>query len=300
MTKGILRRILCGIFTVLIAVVFLVPAMPVQAASGVDRIDNYAIAVSVNDDGSLKMDYRITWTVLSNIEGPLTWVKIGVPNDDVDNVKALSSNIKKAAYYSEGGKDYIRIDFNRSYRAGDTFEFHYEFTQYNMFQSDGNHMVYDFTPGWFNEIDVTTYTIRWRTDKVLWVNPERGALDGYYVWTGSLSHGQRTNVKITYSRNAYNFKNHNVRHLPSKAFFGPFVYAVIIIASIVIKMKAIGDGYEGGGYRGGHHHYGGGCACACACAGGGRAGCSKKDFYGTKLSSSRVRAKLQEGAGKKC
>ena len=32
-----------------------------------------------------------------------------------------------------------------------------------------------------------------------------------------------------------------------------------------------------GGFRGG----GGGfsCACACACAGGGRAGCSMKDFY---------------------
>ena len=25
------------------------------------------------------------------------------------------------------------------------------------------------------------------------------------------------------------------------------------------------------------------CACACACAGGGRAGCAKKDFYGTNL-----------------
>lgn len=41
-----------------------------------------------------------------------------------------------------------------------------------------------------------------------------------------------------------------------------------------------GRGYYGGGRR----HRGGcacacaGCACACACAGGGRAGCSKKDF----------------------
>ena len=25
------------------------------------------------------------------------------------------------------------------------------------------------------------------------------------------------------------------------------------------------------------------CACACACAGGGRAGCAKKEFYGTNL-----------------
>lgn len=36
------------------------------------------------------------------------------------------------------------------------------------------------------------------------------------------------------------------------------------------------------------------CACACACAGGGRAGCSKKDFYGTKLKSDNVLKILDE------
>ena len=41
---------------------------------------------------------------------------------------------------------------------------------------------------------------------------------------------------------------------------------------------------------GGHYGGGGGCACACACAcaGGGRAGCSMKDFYHTNLSSDKV------------
>ena len=36
----------------------------------------------------------------------------------------------------------------------------------------------------------------------------------------------------------------------------------------------------GSRYHGGH---GCACACACACAGGGRAGCSTKDFYNTGL-----------------
>ena len=41
---------------------------------------------------------------------------------------------------------------------------------------------------------------------------------------------------------------------------------------------------------GGHSSGGGGCACACACAcaGGGRAGCSMKDFYHTNLKSEKV------------
>lgn len=37
-------------------------------------------------------------------------------------------------------------------------------------------------------------------------------------------------------------------------------------------------------------------ACACACAGGGRAGCSKKDFYGTKLTTMVIREALKDTA----
>ncbi len=40
-----------------------------------------------------------------------------------------------------------------------------------------------------------------------------------------------------------------------------------------------------------HASHGGGgcaCACACACAGGGRAGCSLKDFYNTNLQSEKI------------
>ena len=39
---------------------------------------------------------------------------------------------------------------------------------------------------------------------------------------------------------------------------------------------------NGGGFSGGHSG-GCACACACACAGGGRAGCSFKDFYHTNI-----------------
>ena len=49
---------------------------------------------------------------------------------------------------------------------------------------------------------------------------------------------------------------------------------------------------------GGHSGFSGGggcaCACACACAGGGRAGCSKKDFYNTNLKSEIVLKELDK------
>ena len=53
----------------------------------------------------------------------------------------------------------------------------------------------------------------------------------------------------------------------------------------------------------GPRYYGGGCvhsscacahsscasSCACACAGSGRAGCSKKDFYGTNINTKKIK-----------
>ena len=35
------------------------------------------------------------------------------------------------------------------------------------------------------------------------------------------------------------------------------------------------------------------CACACACAGGGRAGCSMKDFYKTNLKTDDIKKALE-------
>ena len=55
---------------------------------------------------------------------------------------------------------------------------------------------------------------------------------------------------------------------------------IIIITTIITEvleedLVAVSAEAGGGG--------GSSCACACACAGGGRAGCAKKDFYGTNL-----------------
>ena len=51
-------------------------------------------------------------------------------------------------------------------------------------------------------------------------------------------------------------------------------------ASYVSEHSGSGGGSRGGG---GCAHSSCACACACACAGGGRAGCSTKDFYNTNL-----------------
>ena len=53
-----------------------------DAATKTDEVVNYEITVDVNEDATLNMLYHIEWKVLdSDIYGPVTWLKIGIPND---------------------------------------------------------------------------------------------------------------------------------------------------------------------------------------------------------------------------
>ena len=174
--KDLLKKVtavLLLVITAFMTVNFILPATDVSASSAMDEIKNYDITVDVNEDGSLNMRYKITWHIISNgDEGPLTWVKIGVPNKNVDNIEAVSSNIKKIKYYKEGTGYFIRVDFNSSYTDGDEFTFEYTFTQYNLFTEGADSTYYQFTPGWFPTIPVDNMTIRWNAGKAVIVEPD--------------------------------------------------------------------------------------------------------------------------------
>ena len=91
-------------------------------AKDLDLIHEYNITCDVLDDATVKIKYHIVWEVLdSTKEGPLTWVKVGIPNAHVSNLKGKSDSIKKISQYSSGG-DYVRIDLDRSYKAGETID----------------------------------------------------------------------------------------------------------------------------------------------------------------------------------
>lgn len=65
-------------------------------AVDLDEIINYTTTVSPRDDGTLDIKYHIEWKVLdSTSEGPLEWVKIGIPNQHVDNIKKYQKILRK-------------------------------------------------------------------------------------------------------------------------------------------------------------------------------------------------------------
>ena len=98
------------IFTVLLLILLSVPQRMMGstgkacALGDLDRILDYQITADLQEDGSVDFHYDITWKVLDDKkQGPLTWVKIGVPNSDVEYILPETDNIKSASYYSQGG-----------------------------------------------------------------------------------------------------------------------------------------------------------------------------------------------------
>ena len=98
-----MRKILCRALLCLCLVLALGP-VHTAFAQDLDRIESYAVDVTPNtEDGSLRIQVTLEWTVLA--EGPVSWVKIGVPNGSIRQEQALTDNID-------------RLSFDNSYMSG--------------------------------------------------------------------------------------------------------------------------------------------------------------------------------------
>lgn len=290
----------------------------------IDEIESYTITVNPLNDGTLNMSYNIKWKVLdSDSEGPLEWVKIGVANKYVSNIRGITSASKSVEYYSDDGA-YIRVDLDRSYFEGETVEIGFSFIQSRIFTSDDNHIYYQFIPGWFDEIMVKQITVKWNSLNVIDSNSE-GTEDSYLVWNHSLNMGESISCELTYDHSAFPSINLDQSYSDDTGdtawiFFVILGFVVLFVILILVVVHFNSDdyysyrGFRGTSYYFRHHyfwlhtgyhrngkrteapkivntggsHSGGhggscACACACACAGGGRAGCSRKDFYHPKL-----------------
>ena len=302
-------------FILTLVCIITIVAIPVSATSKpLDEIQDYTITVNMRPDGTMDIRYHIVWKVLDDSsEGPLEWVKIGNPNKHVDQITALSNNIKDIRYTNDGGS-YIRIDLDRAYQKGETITFEYTIHQSYMYiiEKDTHLCRYSFTPGWFDEIEVKNITIKWSNDNVIESTAHKTE-GNYLIWTSSLGMGERLNASVKYNLDTFTV-NENEQYTEDSGgsdagtvilIIFLVILGIIVIVAIIAAIFGDDDYGSHGGFRGGHSHVFvshsscarsscacASCACACACAGGGRAGCSKKDFYGTNLKIEEVKKEL--------
>lgn len=303
-------------------------------SNDLDRIELYEITVDPRDDGTLDIDFNIRWRVLdSTSEGPLSWVKIGIPNYHVDEITAKTNNIKKIEYYMDNGS-FIRIDFDRNYYRDDVITFSFSIHQSYMYhlskENNVDMCIYDYNPGWFDEIIVEKAVLKWNKNNVDRINLT-SVIGEYYYIESRLSYSETIQVRVNYKASSFSYLDPNKQY-SSKYMTPEAIRKVVISVSIIVLIafsitifssyynRNYQDPYSyNRGFCGNHYMFfyrpyrryyrsgvnrqgkqiinpvsssnnntnsrGGSCACACACAcaGGGRAGCSRKDFYNKNL-----------------
>ena len=192
-------------------------AAPALAASGpTDEILSYEITASVLDDGTVQLQYHIDWKVLRDDIGALEWITVGIPNGEFVDFSADSDTIADIGYSTENGSS-LRIDFDRSYRAGETVSFDFTLVQDYMYQMNlfqEGQTSYVFTPGWFDDIAVDRLVIRWDSADVASFSPDCLMKNGYHVWETSLSPGGTFKIQVNYPNDARAFND-------SKAIYEP-------------------------------------------------------------------------------
>ena len=107
-------------------------ATPVMADT--DEILNYTITVDVNQDATLNLNYHIDWKVLDSGSGigPLTWMKIGIPNSHVISTQGMSPTVD---HINLSG-NYAEVYLDREYYEGDVASVDFLVVQDYMYQVD--------------------------------------------------------------------------------------------------------------------------------------------------------------------
>lgn len=297
-------------------------------AKNLDEITKYDVKIVPNKkDGSLDITYRITWKVLdSTIEGPLKWVKIGMPNENFTNLQKVDGDIESISKY---GSNYVRIDFKKSYKAGEEVTFAYGFHQTNMYTISDGKVEYTFWPAWFDSAEIKTLRIEW--DGTGSIEDDSKVKDGnLLIWKQSnMKNGAVFKINVKYPTSYFSkintsqeaqlnrsliptskTKSHVNRFAISP--FTVFIFFIVLTVSFYLMFSSSSRSYYShsgffedsyynrrhsrGYYESHYHHSSCACACAsscasscaCACAGSGRAGCSLKDFYGTNITTEKL------------
>jgi len=291
-----------GFIGLILALLMLFSCATTAFAAGepLDEIQSYRIEVDMLDNGNAEITYTFDWKVLdSDSEGPLEYLFVGVPNRHIDEITALTDNIKSIEYTSSsdnGSGHFVRIDFHRSYYKDEEFTFAFKINQGYLYTlNDDNTVTFGFTPGWFDNIAIKDLTVLWNGNYVVSNNSQNTDENNRLVWQTSLEAGESEKIscEVVYQQNRFaelSPDRQAANASDGELGAGFFIVLIIIIIVILFIIMIAEDGYGGGGgYRGGGVFVSScarsscarsSCACACACAGGGRAGCSAKNLYG--------------------
>jgi len=313
MTRRLLSLLFC----------LIVPCMGWTGDTGTYKIDDYKVRLSPHSDGNVTIEYYQKWSVTG---GHIPWISVGVPNSNftIRNGKGAARNISNA---SEGGWSGVRVDLDRDYKPGESFQIWFSIEQSGLFHATDGEFKLDFIPGWYDRAVIGQLTVTMNIAAKIGdvkASPPPTSVEGQEItWVRkNLGQGQQIRVSIAFPR-SYMPGLKVSKPTPSYEIPGllPFLLIVTFFLLLLFLSRkgrrwtgsrgysggSIFYGGLGGGSSSGRSSSGGGgfggsssscacacvsCACACACAGGGGggAGCSKKTTHSCPLCRGRREA----------
>lgn len=233
-----------------------------------DYIDRYDVDVLPNtDDGSLTITVSLTWTALEELPYGQE-LKVGIPNGSIREKTALTDNIERLSFDNR----YMYIYLDRAFKKNETFTVSYRWVQEYMYGLDGGAVLYDYTPGWFDEAKMGAMTLTWHDPAGLTGDFTEGTVsgadsvtvaDGLTITASDQSYGYKMNVKVRYTdwptvlspensigsqpdNSGYDYGYDDYDYDDGMSVIVGIVVLILIVLVIVIILARLGGGYAGG------------------------------------------------------
>jgi LPXTG-motif cell wall-anchored protein len=226
----VLRQLSAGILALAL---FLGLVIPASADTGTYGISSYIITLEPQSSGQVKITVDQQWKVLS---GDIPWITVGLPNDHY-SIGEYSGAASKVSSANGGGFSGVRVDLDKDYQPGQSFEIKFSVLQENLLErltADKKWRI-NYTPGWYDRaaIDllqiVLLSPVDYQTYSSLGPLPDRV--------NGNTITWERFNLAPG-SRFALNFEsldgNFLAASVPVKQSQGPFSTTFFVIIGIVV------------------------------------------------------------------
>jgi hypothetical protein len=292
-----MRRLVIGL---LLASPFMTTGTLLAGDTGTYRILRYDVGLTPRTDGTVTIDYYQKWLVTG---GHISWITVGTPNSEftITGSRGAASRIASA---SQGAWSGVRLDLDRDYRPGQSFEVHFSIVQRKLFYaSEGNYEL-EFTPGWYDGAVTDTLRVRvkfFARVETVFARPRPSRIsDDEMTWEKlALGPGERFSIHVTFPAGLFpsGINKGNFKRAPTEGSSGAagavaFAIAAFIVLAVILALISSRRRYTGGrvfygGIPGGRSGRGGSgsgrstgggggfggssisCACACvscACA----------------------------------
>lgn len=237
-------------------------------ASAPDTIGHYRVSIEPQSDGTLNMRYEF-WNYCAVTDFPSADFFIGLPNRSF-TITGAGGDIGGTNWVKGTRQDGVKayVDFASLPKAGQCFNFWYEIHQEKMAYLDGDSVMFNYQPSWFDFATITKLEIRWKlpddSSQVQSLKPEAAKQAGWAIWTyKNMNVDQKTDMlELFYLKTAF-------PDLPSDTpdrseapeeenagFLGLSCWTwliILVVLFFIIMLIAwwIEEGGGGGGYYGG-------------------------------------------------